>query len=78
MSIHVEVPSLKRPEQYRRMAREAIRQAECAPSPYFRLSYLSVAAGWRALADEVEKASDASLHEEVVAWRESWREPRPG
>lgn len=76
MSIHVDVPSLKEPEQYRRLAREAIRKAESAPSPYFRLSYLSLAAGWRELAEEAEKAFAASLHEEVVAWRESWREQR--
>jgi hypothetical protein len=76
MSIHVDVPSLKQPDQYRRLAREAIRKAESAPSPYFRLSYLSLATGWRELADEAEKAAAASLHEEVVAWREGWREQR--
>jgi hypothetical protein len=76
MSIHVNVPSLKRPEQYRRLAREAMSKAESAPSPYFRLSYLSLAAGWRALADEATKAFDASQHEEAVAWRNSWREDR--
>ena len=76
MSMHVNVPSLKRPEQYRRLAREAMQKAETAPSPYFRLSYLSLAAGWRALADEAVKAFDASQHEEVVAWKNSWREDR--
>jgi hypothetical protein len=76
MSVHVDVPSLKRPEQYRRLAREAIQKAESAPSPYFRLSYLSLAAGWRALADEAEKAFDACTHAEVEAWRDIWPEQR--
>jgi hypothetical protein len=77
MSMHVEVPLLKQPEQYRRLAREAIRKAESAPSLYFRLSYLSLASGWRALAEEAEKAFDASLHGEVVSLSENWREQRP-
>lgn len=78
MSIHVDVPSLKQPEQYRRMAREAIRQAETAPSPYFRLSYLSLAAGWRALAEEAEKAYDAHLHESAMGWQNAWRQGLAG
>jgi hypothetical protein len=48
-------PSFERAEQYRRLAREAVRKAECAPSPYFRLSFLSLAAGWRALAEQTEQ-----------------------
>lgn len=76
MSVHVDVPSLKRPEQYRRLAREAIQKAESAPSPYFRLSYLSLAAGWRALADEAERAFDACMHAEGEAWRDIWPEQR--
>jgi len=47
-------PSFERAEQYRRLARDAVRTAESAPSPYFRLSFLSLAAGWRALAEHTE------------------------
>jgi hypothetical protein len=77
MSVHVDVPSLKQPEQYRRLAREAIQRAESAPSAYFRLSYLSLAAGWRALAGEAEKAFDTCTHAEIAALREVWPEQRP-
>ncbi len=59
MSEQAIFPSFERAEQYRRLAREAVRKAESAPSPYFRLSYLSLAAGWRALADQTEQV----LHE---------------
>jgi hypothetical protein len=67
MSIHVNVSSLKSAEQYRRLAREAVQHAETAPSLYFRLSYLGLAAGWRALAEESEKASHAQLQSELSA-----------
>jgi hypothetical protein len=77
MSVHVNVPSLKQPQQYRRLAREAIQRAESAPSAYFRLSYLSLAAGWRALADETERTSDACTHAEITALRDLWPEQRP-
>jgi hypothetical protein len=77
VSVHVDVPSLKQPEQYRRLAREAIQRAEGAPSAYFRLSYLSLAAGWRALASEAEKAYDGCTHTEISALREIWPEQRP-
>jgi hypothetical protein len=76
MSLHVDVPSLKQPEQYRRLAREAIQRAESAPSAYFRLSYLSLAAGWRALADEAERGLNACTHAEIAALRELWPEQR--
>jgi hypothetical protein len=76
MSIAVGVPSLKAPEQYRRLAREAVRNAEAAPSLYFRLSYLSLATGWRALADEAERAVGACVSAEIVAARNLWPEQR--
>lgn len=76
MSFPIEISSLKSPTQYRRMAREAVQKAEAAPSPYFRLSYLSLAAGWRALADEAEKALDACIHAEIEAARTLWPEHR--
>lgn len=67
-------PSFERAEQYRRLARDAVRRAESAPSPYFRLSYLSIAAGWRALADQTDHALQEweewqreFLHEQVGA-----------
>jgi hypothetical protein len=77
MSIHVDVPNLKSPEFYRRLAREAIQRAESSPLPYFRLSYLSLAAGWRALADETEQAIDACIHAETESVKTGrWPEMR--
>jgi hypothetical protein len=77
MSIHVDVPSLKSPEFYRRLAREAIQKAESSPLPYFRLSYLSLASGWRALAEETEKVHDACIHAEVESVKTGrWPEMR--
>jgi hypothetical protein len=70
-------PSFERAEQYRRLAREAVRKAESAPSPYFRLSFLSLAAGWRALAEQTEQ-----VLQECDEWQreflyEQIGEPRP-
>ncbi len=75
MTVHVEVPSVKQPEKYRRLAREAIRRAEEAPSLYFRLGYLSLASGWRALAEEAEKNFWDCTHAEVH-WDDPWQERR--
>ena len=78
MSIHVDVPWLKSPRVYRRLAREAIQKAETSPLPYFRLSYLSLAAGWRALADEAEHVLDAGIHAEAESVKTGrWPEMRP-
>ena len=76
MTVHVDVPWLKAPEQYRRLAKEAIHKAETAPSPYFRLSYLGLAAGWRALAKEAEKTFDDCVHAEAESVRNLWAEHR--
>lgn len=77
MSIHVPMPNLKSPEFYRRLAREAIQKAEASPLPYFRLSYLSLASGWRALADEAEQVQEACLHAEVESIKTGhWPEMR--
>ncbi|MBV8798310.1 MAG: hypothetical protein JO208_00645 [Alphaproteobacteria bacterium] len=72
MTIHVDIPALKQPEQYRRLARQAIRNAEQAPSAYFRLGFLSLASGWRALAEQAEKKFWESTHEQV-----HWDDPPP-
>jgi hypothetical protein len=78
MSIHVDVPNLKSPEFYRRLARAAVHRAESSPLPYFRLSYLSLASGWRALANEAEQMQDACLHAEVESIKTGrWPEIRP-
>jgi hypothetical protein len=76
MTVHIDVPCLKTPEQYRRLAREAIQKAESAPSPYFRLSYLSLASGWRALAHEAEKAFDEFIHAQAMDNFNPWPERR--
>ena len=78
MTLHVDISPLKSPDQYRRLAREAARNAELAPSLYFRLSYLGMAAGWRALAEESEKAFNAQMHAEAVDLVEFWPQLRAG
>jgi len=70
MAIDLDVPCLKSPEQYRRLAREAMQRAGTAPSLYFRLGYLSLASGWRALAQEAEKVFDSCLDAEVESARD--------
>jgi hypothetical protein len=82
MTLHVDISPLKSPDQYRRLSKEAIRHAGEAPSLYFRLSYLGLAAAWRALADESEKAFNAQMHadavDEVVDIAGLWPQRRPG
>ena len=78
MTLHVEISPLKAPGQYRRRARAAARHAELAPSLYFRLSYLGLAAGWRALADESEKAFNAQTHSEAIDFADLWPHQRTG
>jgi hypothetical protein len=78
MTLHVDISPLKSPDQYRRLAKEAVRHAEEAPSLYFRLSYLGLAVGWRKLAEESEKAFNAQMHAEAVDIADLWPQRRVG
>jgi len=45
----------QRVEEYRRWAAVAMRRAERAMGPDLKRSYLNLAAGWTALADQIEE-----------------------
>jgi len=53
-----ELPLEQRLRRYREFADEALRGAAHSPDAEIRAGFLSMAAGWRSLAGEIERAMD--------------------
>lgn len=52
------LPATLRAQRYREMADAAFLKAQRVPDPELRAEYLGLAAGWHAMAQEIEKAPD--------------------
>jgi hypothetical protein len=60
------LPAAKRAKLYREFAADAIQRSQAATDETLRADHLSMAAGWRALAVEVEHAADRFDHLDSV------------
>jgi hypothetical protein len=60
------LPAEKRAKLYREFAADAIRRSQAATDEILRADHLSMAAGWRALAVEVEHTADRFDHLDSV------------
>ncbi len=62
------LPFAQRGEEYRRLAAEAMADAESAKSPALKVGFLRMASGWHALAMEAELAAEqqASKHKSLA------------